>query len=112
MLEVSTQMSKGIMFIRLEGELNKKTFPIFSQELNYLLYKQGIQHYVLNLTEVKQIDKSALEYLQNKLIEIFLSCGKVALCGLNEALKERMMKQKDQLFYVTTEKEVFQYLSI
>lgn len=112
MLEVTTQISKGIMFIRLEGELNKRTFPIFSQELNYLLYKQGIQFFVLNLKEIDQIDTSALENLQNKLIEIFLSCGSVALCGLTDILKERMMNQKEHLFYINDEREVFQYLSI
>lgn len=112
MLEVSTQISKGIMFVRLEGELTKQTFSIFSQELNYLLYKQGIHYFVFNLTEIEQMDTSAIENFQNKLIEIFLSCGRVALCGPKEFLKERMMNQKERLFYITDEKEVFQYLSI
>ena len=48
MLEFTTEINKGIMFIRLEGELNNNTFNNLSNELDYLLYKQGIHYYVFN----------------------------------------------------------------
>ena len=34
MLKLSKQVSRGIMFIRLEGNLDEKTFSTFSLELN------------------------------------------------------------------------------
>ena len=54
MLTVSLQITKGIMFIRLEGELTQESFHKVSEEINYLLYKQGIIAYVFNLEEVKK----------------------------------------------------------
>ena len=97
------------MFIRLEGELTQESFHKVSEEINYLLYKQGIIAYV---EEVKKIDNNILENIQNKLTEIFLRCGSVAFCGISETLKKLIGERKDELFYVTEEKEVFQYISI
>lgn len=112
MLTVSLQITKGIMFMRLEGELTQDSFQKVSEEINYLLYKQGIIAYVFNLEEVKKIDNNILENIQNKLTEIFLRCGSVAFCGISETLKKLIGERKDELFYVTEEKEVFQYISI
>ena len=112
MLEVQTQVSKGIMFIRLEGNLDNKTFNTFSKEINYLLYKQGIHYFVLNFEEVNNFDKSIFIKLQNKLIEIFLSCGKVVMCGLNDFIKKQIGSTKDNLFYVNKETEAFKYINL
>ena len=112
MLEVSAQINRGIMFIRLEGNLTINNFYKISEEINYLLYNQGILAYVFNLKEVKEIDKCLLGSIQNKLTEIFLKCGSVAFCGVSEKLKKKLGERREQLFYVTEEKEVFQYISI
>ncbi len=112
MLEVNAQINRGIMFIRLEGELTKNNFYKVAEEINYLLYKQGILVYVFNLEEVKRIDKNLLESIQNKLTEIFLKCGSVVFCGISEKLKKKLGERNNNLFYVTEEKEVFQYISI
>ena len=77
MLEVTAQINRGIMFIRLEGELTTSNFYKVAEEINYLLYKQGILMYVFNLEEVKKVDQGLLGMLQNKLTEIFLHCGSV-----------------------------------
>ena len=112
MLEVTAQINRGIMFIRLEGELTANNFYKVAEEINYLLYKQGILMYVFNLGEVKKVDQGLLGMIQNKLTEIFLHCGSVVFGGLSESLKKKIGKRKDQLFYVKEEKEVFQYISI
>ena len=112
MLEVTAQINKGIMFIRLEGELTTNNFYKVAEEINYLLYKQGILMYVFNLEEVKKVEQALLGMLQNKLTEIFLHCGSVVFCGISGSLKKKIGKRKDQLFYVEEEKEVFQYISI
>ncbi len=112
MLKLSKEVTKGIMFIRLEGDLNESTFTSFSNELNYLLYKQGIHYYVFNFKELKNFDQSMFSTFQNILTEIFLSCGKVVMCGLKELQKNCLGKTKDKLFYVNEEMEAFRYLSI
>lgn len=112
MLDITTQIIRGIIFIRLEGRLTTKTFYKVKEEINYLLYNQGMMAYVFNLEEVKEIDNNLLGNIQNKLTEIFLKCGSVAFCGISEHLKKNIGERRDQLFYLTEEKEVFQYISI
>lgn len=112
MLQLETQVNKGIMFIRLEGNLDNKTFNKFSNEINYLLYNQGIHYYVLNFEEVNRVDKNIFTKLQNKLIEIFLSCGKVVMCGLDDLIKKQIGNTRENLYYVNKEKEAFKYINL
>lgn len=110
MFHLNTIVSKGIVFIRLKGVLNEDNFSNFSEEINYLLYKQGIHYFVINFKEIGYLSQPVFLKLQNKLIEIFLSCGKVALCGLNEEIIKKIDKTKDRLFYITKEREAYKYL--
>lgn len=112
MLEMTTEVSKGIMFIRLEGELNNNTVNKFYNELNYLLYKQGIHYFVFNFKELKNMDQNIFSIFQNILTEIFLSCGQVVMCGMKELQRKKLGKTKDKLFYVNEEIEAFKYLKV
>lgn len=112
MLELTTQVSRGVMFIRIEGTIDKNNFYKVDDIINYLLYSQGILVYVFNLEEVNSVDINLINILQNKLTEIFLSCGSVGICGIGEKLKKKLGSRKDRLFYLKEEKEVFQYISI
>lgn len=112
MLDISTTVTKGVLFIRLEGDLDNKTFINLSKEINYLLYSQGIHYFVFNFEEIEKLDNSIFNKLQNKLTEIFLSCGKVVLCGLNDLHLKKTAKASDRLFYVKEEQEAFKYFSI
>ena len=112
MLEVTSQVNKGIIFIRLEGELTDSNFYREEDFINYLLYKQGMLLYVFNLERVNIVDCSLFNIIQNKLTEIFLSCGSVAFYGVPRALKKILWEHREQLFYVMDEREVFQYISL
>lgn len=111
MLDINQQIARGITFIRLEGELTTTNYYRFAEEVNYLLYSQGMLAYVFNLENIKKLDNNLLGSLQNKLTEIFLKCGTVAFCGLPEKIKKKMGK-RDALYYIKEEKEVFQYINI
>lgn len=102
---------KGILFIHLDGVLNKDTISQFEREVNYLLYKQGMHYYVFDFRDIEKIDFDVVCWLENKLVEIFLSCGKVVLCGLEERYGKKFSKQ-DRLFYVREEFDAFKYLTI
>ena len=112
MLKITTQVNRGIIFIRLEGNLNSSTINTFYDELNYLLYKQGIHYYVLNFKNLDNIDQNIFTKFQNILTEIFLSCGQVVMCGVNKLQKRVIGTSKDKLFYVNEEQDAFKYLKI
>ncbi len=88
MLNISTNVIRGITFIKLEGDLNKKTLSSLESNINYLLYKQSMHYFVIDFNNVNYLDTNIFKLMQNKLTEIFLSCGKVVLCGLNLSLKK------------------------
>ena len=111
MLEMNIDVVKGIMFIHLEGELNRDTIGQFDNELNYLLYKQGMHYFVFDFKDIDRIDLNIISWLENKLVEIFLSCGKVVLCGL-EGMYEKKLGKQDKLFYVREGSEAFKYLNV
>lgn len=111
MLEIDVDVVKGILFIHLEGVLNKDTVRQFDNELNYLLYKQGMHYFVFDFKDLDKLDLSIMPWLDNKLVEIFLSCGKVALCGLDNKYENKFSKQ-DRLFFVREGIQAFNYLTI
>lgn len=111
MLEIDIDVVKGIMFIHLEGNLNRETIGQFDRELNYLLYKQGMHYFVFDFKDIDGIEMDIVSWLNNKLVEIFLSCGKVVLCGLDGRYENKFFKQ-DSLFYVREGKQAFEYLMI
>lgn len=84
MLEISTSVVKGIMFVKLEGELDANNFSLLEENINYLLYKQRMHYFLIDFNNVYKVDYNIFSLLQNKIVEIFLSCGKVVLCGLND----------------------------
>lgn len=106
MLDVDIEIIRGITFIRLEGDLNNKTFVYLEEELNNLLYNLEMHFYVINFVDIFDIENSVFSRIQNKLYEIFLSCGKVVMCGINSIFKDK------RLIYVNNELEAFKYFDI
>ncbi len=85
------------------------SFNSFGKVINNLLYKKGMQYFVIDLYNIDLEDKIFLN-IQNKLVEIFLNCGKVVLCGIDDENKRKIGYTKDKLFYVKEEREAFKYL--
>ena len=110
MLEIEKEVERGILFIRLEGILTNKTFTTFGEEINYLLYNQGISNFVFDFTNISKVEDNIISKIQSKLVEIFLNCGKVVMCGMSELFRQKVGFTKDQLFYVSHDIEAFEYL--
>ena len=98
MLEMDVGVVKGFTVIRLDGALTNKTFKRLNEEIDYLLHKQGMHFFIFDFNRVKNTDAVTYGYFQKKLIEIFLSCGKVILCGIKDVF--RNIKDSSRLFYV------------
>ncbi len=98
MLDISTSVIKGIMFIKLEGSLDKETFSDLENDINYLLYKQNMHYFVIDFKDVNSLDEGVFKLIQNKLVEIFLSCGKVVLCGINNFSLKKYCCRNDIIF--------------
>ena len=72
MLKINMEFSKGILFIRLKGDLNKNTIKgIIDRDFKYI---------VLNIDNMYSIDSYSIEYI-NKLYKIINNTsGKMVIC--------------------------------
>jgi len=107
----NTEIHGGIVFIKLIGNLDHHTFHSLSDEINHLLYHYGFQNYVFDFHNIEKLDESVFVLLQNKLTEIFLSCGRIVMSGLQKQTQKFVGKYKE-LFFVSNEVEAFKYLSL
>ncbi len=110
MLEMDIGVVKGMTIIKLEGDLTSSTFKKFDEGVDYLLYMQGMHYFVFDFKEVNNIDENVFGEIQRKIVEIFLNCGKVVLCGIKNVFKN--VKDSSRLFYVNDEIEALKCFSI
>lgn len=110
MLEMDVGVVKGVTVIKLEGDLTNKTFKRLDEEIDYLLYKQGMHFFIFDFNYVRKTDDTTFKNFQSKLIEIFLSCGKVVLCGINGMFKG--IKDSSRLLFVNDFFEALNCFSI
>lgn len=110
MLEMDVGVVKGLTIVKLEGDLTSNTFEKFNEGVDYLLYMQGMHYFVFDFKDVNNIDENVFSELQRKIIEIFLNCGKVVMCGIKCAFKN--IKDSTRLFYAKDEIEALKCFSI
>lgn len=60
MLDYDFIFKKGILFIRLKGDINKKTSRIFNDEIDPLVLDNGIKNVVLNVSKLNNIDNDGI----------------------------------------------------
>lgn len=104
MLKINMEFKKGILFIRLEGTLNKNTKEQFNNEVIALVLKDGINMIVVNLDKVNEIDLEGIKCL-NELNDIVNNNkGKTTICSLtNNEVKTRLREHNsNNLFYETS----------
>ena len=88
MLNTNIEFRKGVLFIRLDGILNKNTINDLDSTYN-LIVNNGIKNIVFNINEIVKIDKVGI----NKLFNIY---KKVVKNNLNcYFIKNKLIKNKE-----------------
>ena len=101
---------RGTIFIKMEGKMTEKSYMILEKKINQLLYEYGMHSFVFNFSYLNRFDDNIFSKIQNKVIEILLSCGKVIFCGLGKQYHSFSDKQK-RLIYVDDEMEAFNQIN-
>ena len=107
-----TKVRNGILFMSVEGEINDNVVNMLDKEIDYMLYRQGINYFAFNFLDIEKFSNSFLNMLQNKLVEIFLRCGRVALYGINKCNRKLLGSREDSMFYVDNQKDINRLLSL
>jgi len=105
MLKIDMEFRKGILFIRLKGQLNKKTVEVFNNEIIPVVLKHGLKNIVINFDKLNSIDLKGIESLieLNDLVSRWN--GKTTLCSINEKMKKNIYESKiyDRFYEVSDE---------
>jgi stage II sporulation protein AA (anti-sigma F factor antagonist) len=103
MLKVETEYRKGILFIRLEGILDKNTSFKLNKEVGSIIDKMGIRYIVFNVENITSIDINGVNALLNQYKLVTNNKGKILVCGLknnvipNNAYKSKLLKYIDEI---------------
>ena len=93
MLDIILEFRKGILFVRLKGELTKKTVSVFYEQVTNVIYNNGIHNTVINLEFVSQIDLQGMNALLYCYELSKKNKGRAIICGIkNEEVKNRLNK--------------------
>lgn len=79
-LHIEFEFRKGILFLRLFGELTAKTLHQLKEEVEDIIENSGIHNIVINLKSVIRIDRIGIrglyeEYLARKDAGLFMICN-------------------------------------
>ena len=94
MLEIDIESRKGILFVRLDGELCQNTIDKWNEDVKDLLIGAGIRNVVFNVSNLTRIDFKGI----NSLLYGYELCknnhGKIVLCGINDEIREKIKKSR------------------
>ena len=80
MIDVNFEFERGILFVRLEGNINNKSIYSVNKNLTDIINRGGIKYLVFNINNALIEEKISLFDNCNKLIKN--NGGKLFLCGL------------------------------
>ena len=86
-LEVKANEVKGVVVVKLLGNLDTNTAPDAESEINNWLEK-GTQKMVINLEETKYVSSAGLRIFLATAKKMTASAGAVKLCCPNEVVQE------------------------
>lgn len=104
MLNVDIIPKQGILFVRLIGELNKKTVSELD-EVNYIVKETGLRNIAFNVNYLNDLDFIGLNALYNNFKVCNNNNGISILCGINKNIKKNIFNSniKDYAYLVKDE---------
>ena len=80
MLDINVEFRKGILFIRLYGELTSNTIFKVIKEVSFLIRENGFDNIVFNLKGIFKLDKIGINAIYKTYQIIEKEHGKILLC--------------------------------
>jgi len=94
MLKVDMEYDKGILYVRLNGVLDRKVCYKINNYIVPVVLKHKIKYLVFNLLELKDIDESGLDALLNTKCAIKSNKGKICLCEVSDIVRNKIKRLK------------------
>ncbi len=98
MFDIEMEFVRGMLFVRLDGILSKKTSKDLNLVLNRMINEQGIRYFVINLENVNQIDEDGIKSLIDRYFDVSMHNGKLVVCGYNHNLESQICDEVNIAF--------------
>ena len=100
MLEINMECRKGILFVRLSGELTKETVETLNKNVTELVKKAGIRNIVFNIENLISIDMKGISTLFYNYELCKNNKGKSMLCGVERTIVKQKIINSRLLKYM------------
>ncbi len=97
MLKINMEFRKGILFVRLKGELNKYTYKGLNDYLSHIIEEQGIKYLVINLACINDMDKYGIGSLKKYIKETNKNNGYTLICNSKFAFNNNTITIENEL---------------
>ena len=94
MLKMDMEYNHGILFIRLDGILNRSTSYKLNNYLVPVILKHKIKYLVYNLYLLESIDECGLNAILNTKCAVKTNKGKLYVCEIPKEYKKTLKKAK------------------
>lgn len=88
------EYNQGILFVRLKGNLNRRSSFKINNYLNPVIEKHKIKYLVYNLYSLEDIDDEGMDAILNTKYAIKDNLGKILMCEINKNLASKLKKVK------------------
>ncbi len=92
MLYMDLEYRKGVLFVRLDGNLTRKNTYKINNYLTPVLLKHRIKYLVYNLFSVLKVDESGLDCLLRSKHAMKVNQGSIYLCEVPDHLKKEVKR--------------------
>lgn len=94
MLHIKTEFRKGILFVRLKGNLDKDSVDKLNKKVTVLIKENGIRNVVFNFTDLKSIDMKGISTIFYNYELCKKNKGRSFLCGNNKNISSKLKKSR------------------
>ena len=112
MLKIDIEYKKGILFVRLIGDVNKSTIKDM-EVVDNMVRKAGIKYLLINLEKVAIIRPEEILKMINKYKELIGHDGKLLICGYYNPMKLSInTTDEDNIYLSNRETNAFNIINI
>ena len=112
MLDINYEFRKGILFIRLCGDLNTDTSHQLRKEISDMIRESGITNVVFNISELNSIDEVGIKDLYDNLEFCKRNQGRVLFCKPNKKIETFLLNYLSGSFFIDDELTAFKEIIV